>query len=65
MDQTKEKSKESTDVTRQVENLALKIGDETVRALESQKLSVKNRIKLVILKWQIYRFRRKVNRWPN
>ena len=65
MDQTKEKSKESTDVTRQVENLALKIGDETVRALESQKLSVENRIKLVILKWQIYRFRRKVNRWPN
>lgn len=63
MDQTKEKSKGSTDVTRQVENLALKIGDETVRALESQKLSVKNRIKLVILKWQIHRFRRKVNRW--
>ena len=62
MDQTKEKSKGSSDVGRQVEALALKIGDETVRALESQKLSVKNRIKLAILKWQIHRFRKKANR---
>ena len=44
-----------------VEALVLKIGDETVRDLENQKLSMKNRMKLAIIKWQINRFRKKAS----